>query len=418
MSQSLRTFLGAARGPRAPLALLAAAATAIAVAGCGDNLSPSAVARVADEPIEKSEFDHWLSTAAASQQAALAPGGAEDVAVPVPPDFTDCVVAKEEQASRLEQAGGAQPQTPSEDELRDQCEQEYDLLKEQVMQFLIQGEAIEQEAEERELSVSDEEVASQLEDIKQQSFRNDEQYQRFLENSGMSEEDLLFRIRIDLLIGEIRDDVLGEGEIGDEEVSAYYEENKDQPPIGQPEQREVRLVVTRNEDQAEEARKALEQGDGFAAVAKEFSIDPASRGRGGKLTLQQGAEEEELDEAVFSAEVGELAGPVETPLGFYVFEVADVRRGSTQTLEQSREAIVEILRTEQEHEALNEFQEQFDDEVREETVCAEEFKIVACSNGPEPEEEPEEGAPVAPPAPAPAPEGAPPAPPDGEEGQP
>jgi foldase protein PrsA len=415
MSQSLRTALRAARGPRA-LVLLAAAA---AIAGCGDNLSPSAVARVGDEPIEKSEFDHWLATAAASQQAALAPGGAQDAAAPVPPEFNDCVATKQEQASALEQAGGAQPATPSEDELRDQCEQEYELLKEQVMQFLIQAEAIEQEAEERDLSVSDEEVTSRLDDLKQQSFRSDEEYQRFLESSGMTEEDLLFRIRIDLLIAEIRDDVLAEEEeVSDEEVAAYYEENQDQPPIGQPEQREVRVVVTRNEEQATNAREALEEGDDFDAVAKKFSIDPASKNRGGKLTLQQGAEEEELDEAVFSAKVGELTGPVETPLGFYVFEVSDVRPGSTQTLEQSREAIVEILKTEQEQEALTEFQEQFDDEVREETVCAEEFTIVSCSNGPEPEEGPEEGAPVAPPAPPPAPGGAPPAPPDGGEGQP
>ncbi len=416
MPQSLRTILRAARGPRVLLPAVATAA-AMAISGCGDNLSPSAVARVGDEPIEKSEFDHWLATAAASQQAALSPGGAQDVAVPEPPDFTECVASKQEQASALQQGGAAQQQIPSEDELRDQCEQEYELLKEQVMQFLIQAEAIEQEAEERDLSVSDEEVTSRLEDLKQQSFRNDEEYQRFLESSGMSEEDLRFRIRVDLLIAEIRDDVLGdEAEVSDEEIAAYYEENKEQPPIGQPEQREVNIVVTRNEEQADKAREALEQGDDFAAVAKEFSIDPASKDRGGKLTLQQGAEEENLDEAVFSAEAGKLTGPIETPLGFYVFEVRDVRRASTQTLEESREAIVEILQTEQEQGTLTEFQEQFDDEVREETVCAEAFTIAACSNGPEPEEAPEEGAPV-PPAPQGAPGGAPvPAPPGG--GQP
>ena len=92
-----------------------------------------------------------------------------------------------------------------------------------------------------------------------------------------------------------------------------------------------------------------------------------------------------------------------------------MRPASTQTLEESREAIVEILQSEQEQETLTEFQEQFDDEVREETVCAEAFTISACSNGPEPEA-PEEGAPV-PPAPQGTPGGAPvPAPPGG--GQP
>ncbi len=39
--------------------------------------------------------------------------------------------------------------------------------------------------------------------------------------------------------------------------------------------------------------------------------------------MQEGAEESEFDEAVFSAEQGELVGPIETELGWYVFEVTE-----------------------------------------------------------------------------------------------
>ncbi len=404
VSQLIETVLRAARRPR--VLMLPAAVSVLALAACGDDVSPDSVARVGDSQISKSEFDHWLEAAARTQQTALAPGGAQEVAVPAPPDYTECVAAKEEQVTA---AGGQNaPEPPPADELRQQCEQEYDLLKEQVMQFLIQAEAVEQEAEERGVSVTEDEVRSQFEDLKQQSFPSEEQFQQFLETSGMTEEDLLFRVRIDLLIAEIREDVLAEeGDVTDEEIEAYYEDNKEEPPIGQPEQRDVQVVVTESEDEAEKARQAIEDGDDFADVAKEFSIDPASKGRGGKLTVQQGAEEGAFDEAVFSAEERELTGPIETELGWYVFEVTDVQEAKTQTLEESREAIVQILQTQQEQETLTAFQEQFEDEVREDTICAEEFVIVGCENGPAPEEAPEPGSQVPPPG------GAPPAPPGG-----
>ena len=405
MSLRKDTLPEPARKPRA-LAAAVVAVAAIAVVGCGDELSPGAVARVGDETIEKSEFDSLLASTAQTQQASLSPTGAPtETAVPVPPDFTECIDAKSEQAAAA--AGAPQaPEPPSEDQLLQACEQEYDLLKEQVMQFLIQGAAIEQEAEEREVTVTDEEVQTQFDDLKAQSFPDDEQFQQFLESSGMTEEDLLRRVRLDLLVAAIREDVLADqGDISDDEIAAYYEENSERPPIGQPEQREVQVVVTRNEEEAQKAKTAIEDGRDFADVAKQFSIDPTSKDRGGRLTVQQGSEEMAFDEAVFDAERGELTGPVETELGFYVFEVTGVQPARTQTLEESREAIVEVLQTEREQEALVEFQESFETELREKTICAEEFVIVGCQNGPAPEDAPPPGVPPT----APPPQGAPPA---------
>ena len=416
MSLRKDTVLETARSPRA-LAAAVVAVGAIAVAGCGDDLSPGAVARVGDKTIEKSEFDRWIESAAQTQQTSLSPTGAPaQTAVPVPPDFTDCIDVKREQAAAA--AGATQaPEPPTDDQLLQACEQEYELLKEQVMQFLIQAEAIEQEAEERDVTVTDEEVQTQFDDLKAQSFPNDEQFQQFLESSGMTEEDLVFRVRLDLLIAAIREDVLADqGEVTDDEIAAYYEENAERPPIGQPEQREVQVVVTRTEEEAEKARTAIEDGRDFAEVAKEFSIDPASKDRGGRLTVQQGSEEMAFDEAVFGAEKGKLTGPVETELGFYVFEVTGIQPARTQTLEESREAIVEVLQTEREQEALVKFQEDFEAALREKTICAEEFVIVGCKNGPEPEDAPPPGVPPTAPPPqgvppaAPPPGGVPPAP--------
>ena len=405
-------------------ALCSGVLAAVALAGCGggEDLDPGAVARVGESTIEKAEFDHWLAAAARSQQASLGTVAPEDAYVPEPPEFTDCVAAKQDQATAAaEQAPeGQAPPAPPEDQLVEQCQSEFDLLKEQVMQFLIQAEAISQEAEERGVAVTEEEVQTRFDDLKEQQFPKDEDFTQFLEQSGQSEEDLLFRVRLDLTINEIRKDVVAEeGEPTEEEIQTYYDEHRNEAPIGEPEQREANVVVTQTEAQADKALSAIEDGDSFAQVAKEFSTDPSKKD-GGTLTFEQGQEEPALDEAVFAAEEDQVEGPVETDAGFYVFEVTKVTPGESQTLEEARDAIVEILSQETEQETLTEFQTEFEDSVTEKTLCADAFAIEGCSNAPPAEETPEPQLPAPqapPPTPAP-PQGAPPSVPPPQDAPP
>src|SRR5947208_14831736 len=93
-----------------------AAAAALVVAGCGDSVPSNGVAKVGDTVITKAEFDHWLN-AAAHQQAAAAPG--TPVVVPDPPNFTNCVAAKQKQP--LPKGTPA----PRASDLKSQCQQEY-----------------------------------------------------------------------------------------------------------------------------------------------------------------------------------------------------------------------------------------------------------------------------------------------------
>ncbi|MFK8001629.1 MAG: peptidylprolyl isomerase [Polyangiales bacterium] len=81
--------------------------------------------------------------------------------------------------------------------------------------------------------------------------------------------------------------------------------------------------VTRAKPAAEAlARQALErvQGDeDFGAVAAEMSDDTANKDHGGIMgLLEQGLLPEPLDDALFAMEVGEVRGPVESPLGYHV----------------------------------------------------------------------------------------------------
>src|SRR5829696_10540023 len=136
------------------LALAAASLGVAAVAGCGNDVPAGAVAKVGDATITQDEFDKWLNTAAKGN----AQGGA--AAVPDPPDFTKCVAAKGKTPVPKGQ------QKPSDEALKKQCKTEYDTLKREVMQFLIQGEWVQQEAEKRGVKINDSELQKALEDQK------------------------------------------------------------------------------------------------------------------------------------------------------------------------------------------------------------------------------------------------------------
>ena len=118
-------------------------------------------------------------------------------------------------------------------------------------------------------------------------------------------------------------------------------------------------------------------------MAKRYSIDDTSKATGGKLPAQaKGTLDADLDKAVFSAAKGELAGPVKTQYGYYVFTVTSVVAPSQQTLAEAKETIKQTLASEHQQKALTAFTTDFTKRWREKTECAEGFKTSDCSNGP------------------------------------
>ena len=375
--------------PRSRFAAASALFAAVALVGCGNSVPSDGVANVDGEVIEKQEFDHWLGAAARSQQAQ--PGAAPmQVALPDPPEFRKCAAAKLKQPQP--------PGTPkaNQGQATELCKQEYGLLRDQVMQFLISSRWIEGEAADRDLEATDEEVDKMFNEQKRQSFPSDREYQQFLKASGQTEEDLKYRVKLDVLSNQVREAIVkGKANVSDAEVRNFYNKNKGQ--FGQPERRDISVVLTENEADAKKARKELEGGASFKDVANKYSIDEASKGKGGKLTgVGKGQQEKALDDAVFAAEQGQLTGPVKTQFGFYVFEVDKVAPGSQQSFEQSRETIRAQLRSTKEQNALNAFVEDFQKEFKAKTNCAKDFTIAQCKNGgklPSPTDPAAQGAP-------------------------
>lgn len=344
------------------------------LAACG-GVPGDAVVSVNGNSITTSAYNHWLSVAAASSAAAVPGQKAAKPVVPDPPDYTACIAHLE--ATAPKPAKGQSKPTAA--QLKSQCAQQYTALKQQVLGFLISSEWVMGEAEEQGVKVSDKEVLKEYNQLKKQQFPKEEAFKKFLANTGQTVSDLLLRVKLNMLAQRIQQRISKDAKkpVTSAQISKYYSEHKSQ--FGQPERRNLLIVLTKKEPEAKSAKEQIEHGESFAKVAKKMSIDPVSKNNGGQLLdVVKGQEEKALDTAVFAAKVNTLSGPVKTPFGYYVFKVVKVLPASQQTLAQAHESIKQQLTAQQQQQALSKFIKGFQTKWKQRTDCRASYVVPDC----------------------------------------
>jgi foldase protein PrsA len=341
----------------------------LGLAACGGGIPGNAVVQVGGTPITKATFEHWIAVASSSTAGTT---GAKPV-VPDPPNYTACIAHLE--ATAPKPAKGQSKPTAA--QLKSECEQQYKSLQQEVLGFLISSSWVLGEAESLGVKVSDAEVKKEFEKIKNEQFTQPGEFQKFLASSGQTVSDLLLRVKLNMLSTKIQQKISKKKAVSQAEVEKYYNEHKSQ--YGTPEKRDVRIVLTKTEAQAMQAKKEIESGKSFASVAKSKSIDPTSKNNGGELKgVVKGQEEKALDEAIFSAQKGKLGGPVKTPFGYYIYEVTATTPGSQQTLAQSQAAIKQQLAATGQQTALSKFVKEFRKKWEAKTECRSGYVVQDC----------------------------------------
>lgn len=96
------------------------------------------------------------------------------------------------------------------------------------------------------------------------------------------------------------------------------------------------------------ASKVLEQaksGADFAALAKQYSQDPATNQKGGELGLvEKQALPEGLGDALWAMKPGEIKGPIRTARGYHIVKLEEKQEAVERPLEEVSGAIMQILR--------------------------------------------------------------------------
>ncbi len=130
----------------------------------------------------------------------------------------------------------------------------------------------------------------------------------------------------------LRREVEEKTKVGDEEVKKHFESHRAEFKTGE----EVRAshILVKTEEEARKAQEKLAQGADFGSVAKESSLDPGSKGKGGDLGFfSRGDMVPEFEQAAFSLPVGKVSSPIKTQFGYHLIKVTKKKEGKQQEYE-------------------------------------------------------------------------------------
>ena len=157
----------------------------------------------------------------------------------------------------------------------------------------------------------------------------------------------------------------------EEELKAYYEENID--TIAIPEYRKVQEVVVPTKEAALEVKEKIEAGEiTMYQAAKDYSIAPGAKQNLGEIGwVTDGKPLPAMNEVIFSLQPGEYGGPVETPAGWHIVTVQDVKDAEYTYFDKERTRTVTLRKYI--HEKLDEYvislrQNEFEVEVYEDNM--------------------------------------------------
>jgi parvulin-like peptidyl-prolyl isomerase len=313
---------------RSLLLLCALVLLALGVAACGggsdDDVPASAVALVDGDEVARTEYDALINQAKTSYK---------------------------NQKREFPKAGS----------------QEFQTLKNQAVQFLVQREQFEQQAEELDVAVTDKQVADRLEQIKKQYFGGDaKKYEKQLKEQGLTDAQVRKDVQAQLIQEKIFEEVTKDTKVTDKQITDYYNQNKAQ--YSQPASRDVRHILVKTKAKADDLRAQLDNGADFAALAKQHSTDTGSKANGGKLTISKGQTVAPFDASAFALKKNAISPPIKTEFGFHIIQaLGDVQTAKVTPLKDVKDSIrQQLLQTEKNEQMtkwVDELTEDYEDKV-------------------------------------------------------
>lgn len=142
-----------------------------------------------------------------------------------------------------------------------------------------------------------------------------------------------------LVLQRVMEDLREPDPVEDEELRTLYEANKRLYSGGQV---RARHILVKDGALARKLRtEIIADPERFAALAKEYSLDKVSKPRGGDLGFfGQGRMVAEFERAAFALqEPGDVSDVVETPFGYHIIVLTDVRLGGIKSFEDVKDRI-------------------------------------------------------------------------------
>lgn len=232
---------------------------------------------------------------------------------------------------------------------------------EALLDALVTSRLIDLEIEQKGIVIGDAEIDNYIAQIRQQNQITEEQLFEALRTQGLTPEAYRAQVRQELERAQlINREIRGKVSVTAEDIERYYDSHQDEYAVD-PEVTVSHIVLRldpdappdearRVEAKAEEIHDQLDGGEDFAAMARQYSEDPAAESGGVLGTFRVGSMLEALDEAVRDLDVGEYSEPVRSSVGIHIVRL-DARNAATHT---PRQEVAEQIREKLYNAALEE----------------------------------------------------------------
>ncbi|MFE9279185.1 peptidylprolyl isomerase [Paenibacillus glucanolyticus] len=230
----------------------------------------------------------------------------------------------------------------TEDEWVDELKKRYGR---DMLMTMLNRQAVALEAKAKGIDITTAEVDAEI-DVMSRSYGSKERFLSEMEDQlGITEAELRMETTYRLLLEKI---ATSDVHIEPQQIDAYLDLYPDQ--FRPKKQLNLSMIEVASEDEANQAMDRLENGEDFAALASEISLDEYTREEGGQIGL---IEEDDpflppaLLDAALELEPGDIAGPISLTDTYAIVYLHDIIEPKAPSEDKIREAVRKQLALEQ-----------------------------------------------------------------------
>jgi foldase protein PrsA len=230
----------------------------------------------------------------------------------------------------------------------------YSSLRDSAVTFLVQQQELSQQAQKLGVSVKQQDLAKQVDQIKKTYYQGSQaKLDAALKKDGITLSELeQFELLPNLLGQKMQAKVTSNVNVSTAAAQKYYNQNK--ASYATPKTREVRHILVDNKALAQQIEQQVKNGGDFAKLAKKYSKDTGSAAHGGKLCVAHPTASgacittvAPFDKAAFSLKTNDIS-LVHSQFGWHVIQpIGAVNPAHTQTFAQVKSQIQTTLASQQ-----------------------------------------------------------------------
>jgi peptidyl-prolyl cis-trans isomerase C len=235
-------------------------------------------------------------------------------------------------------------------------------FRQETLEQLIRRQLLDGKIQQTNITVTDEEVMSQIEEIASAQESSVEDFFKIMEEYGNSAEEIKEDVRRGLSRNKFMEiQWVGKINVTEDDAKQYYDEKPERFKV--PEQVRVSHILITfeagtdpNEAKAkariksEDLLRQIKGGADFAKLARANSSCPSAPDGGDLKFFPRGKTPPDFEKVAFELEVGQISDVVETEYGYHIIKATDHRDPSVISFEQAKDRIIAQLTTQKQSE--------------------------------------------------------------------